>query len=64
VHSGRHDAIVFHADIQALRHIELSLALGAGIRIDGIDPLERLDGLGGTDRFAITTGGTDISYNG
>jgi hypothetical protein len=60
----RNDAIVLHADIQALRHIEFAVALGAGIGFDGIDTLERLDGFGRTDRLAVTAGGTNISYNG
>jgi hypothetical protein len=62
--SRRHDAIVFHANVQALRHIELTLTLGTGISIDGIDTLEGLNGLSGTYRLTIAAGGADISYDG
>jgi hypothetical protein len=63
LHLHRYDAVVFHADIKALRHIMITLALGAGLCLDLVDTLERDDGLGRADRFAIGTGGAYISYN-
>jgi hypothetical protein len=64
VSSSGNDTIVFHAGIHALGYVELTLTFGAGVRIDGVDSLERFDGFGGTYRFTITTGGTDISNDG
>jgi hypothetical protein len=60
--SNRNDAVVFHADIEALGHVVVALALGAGVGLDLIDAFEGNDRLGRADRFAIATGGAYVTY--
>jgi hypothetical protein len=61
--SGRNDAVVFHADIEALGYVMLTLALGTGLGFDLVYALEWQDRLSRTNRFAVTAGGAYVSNN-
>jgi hypothetical protein len=58
--SCRYDAIVLHANIQALRGIKIPLTFSTGLFINLEQTLIRGNGVGRAYRLAISTGGAQI----
>jgi hypothetical protein len=58
----RQDAVVYRADLDALRLVKIAFAFGAGSGIDFKNNGAFADGSGRADRFAVAAGNT-ISFN-
>ena len=59
-HSAGNDAAVLEADTQALRHVMIGLAFGAGRLVDEEDAFLGDNRAGRADGLAIGTGGAEI----